>query len=306
MWTTAGRDDAEGTDAARAPSPTQGVAAMSGDPHTTVVSHRVATELRRLREAAGLSCQDVAGRLGMSVTKVQRLETGTGLRLADVEALLGLYEVSAARGAELLTVVRQCHRRTWWTQRAAIPRYWRSLTHLEASANRLLDFQLYLLPVLLRTPDYGRRVLVDGFVSRTDEEVERLLGMQHTRQAALAAPGGPALHVVVDEHAMSWLACGDAMSRGQLRYLLAASERPNVTLQVIPRSVGMHAGMHGSFTIMEYGNGRDVVFTEQLVCATYYQTESDLTVYRGIMTSLLTDALSPVRTRDYLHGLATH
>jgi transcriptional regulator with XRE-family HTH domain len=276
---------------------------MSGDPHTTVVSHRVATELRRLREAAGLSCQDVAGRLGMPESKVRRLETGTGLRLVDVEALLGLYDVPTERGAELLTVVRQCHRRTWWRQPRAVPRYWRSLGHLEASAGRVRDFQLYLLPVLLRTADYGRMMLVNGFVSRTAEEIDLLLDVQRARQAALVAPGGPALHVVVDEHATASLAAHDPVSRGQLRHLLAASEWPNVTLQVIPRSVGMHAGMHGSFTIMEYGDDRDIVFTEQLVCATYYQTESDLKVYRGIMTSLLDDALSPERTRDYLHGL---
>ena len=61
----------------------------------------------------------------------------------------------------------------------------------------------------------------------------------------------------------------------------------------------MHAGMHGSFTIMEYGENRGIVFTEQLVCATYYQTESDLKAYRRIMTSLLDDlrVMIPVSTR---------
>jgi transcriptional regulator with XRE-family HTH domain len=276
---------------------------MSGDPQTTVVSHRVATELRQLREAAGLSCQDVAGMLGMSVSKVRRLETGAGLRLTDVEALLGLYDVPTERGAELLTVVRQCHRRTWWKQAQAAPRYWRSLTHLEASANRLRDFQLYVLPALLRTEDYGRRLLDNGLMSRTAAEVDLLIEVQRARQRVLAGSDGPALHLVIDEHAMAPLASDDPVSRGQLRHLLTASEWPKVTLQVIPRSVGMHAGMHGSFTIMEYDNDRNVVFTEQLVCATYYQTESDIIVYRGIMDSLLDDALSPDRTRDYLHGL---
>lgn len=276
---------------------------MSGDPQTTVVSHRLATELRRLRESAGLSCQDVAGRLGMSVSRVRRLETGAGLRVADVEALLGLYDVPTDRGAELLTVVRQCHRRTWWKQAQVAPRYWRSLTRLEASAGRLRDFQLYVLPPLLRTEDYGRLLLDNGIMSRTAAEVDLLIEVQRARQAVLARPDGPALHVVIDEHAMAPLACDDAVSRGQLRHLIEASEWPNVTLQVIPRSVGMHAGMHGSFTIMEYDNDRNIVFTEQLVCATYYQTESDISAYRGIMDSLLDVALSPDLTRDHLHGL---
>jgi transcriptional regulator with XRE-family HTH domain len=53
---------------------------MPGNPHTSVRSRQVAAELRTLREHAGLSGAEVAKRMGMSPSKISRLETGiTGL-----------------------------------------------------------------------------------------------------------------------------------------------------------------------------------------------------------------------------------
>jgi transcriptional regulator with XRE-family HTH domain len=250
-----------------------------------------------------MSCQDVADRLGVPVTRITRLETGSaGLRLADVEALLGLYDVPAEDRVELLTMARQSLRHTWWAQLAGQPRHWRSLQHLESSATRLRDFQLYLLPCLLRTVDYSAEVFGNGVLQRTAVEVDRLVDIQLTRQAVLDRPGGPTLHAIIDEHALPLLGWDEPMSQGQLRHLLAMSEHPNVTIQVIPTSVGLHAGMNGSFTIMDYADDT-VVYTEQLVTATYYQTRSDITVYSNIMARLLSVALSPAATRDFLRGL---
>jgi transcriptional regulator with XRE-family HTH domain len=279
---------------------------MPDHPRTTVRSHRVAVELRRFREAAGLSRQEVAARLGMSTSRITRLEAGAcGLRILDVEALLGLYEVPSERRAAVLAVVRQAHQRIWWAQRSEAPRHWRSLCHLESAANRLRDFQLHLVPALLRTPDYGRQLLADDLVRRPAAEVDNLVALQIARQALLARPDGPFLHAIVDEHALVRLHSDDPVSRGQLRHLVDSSEQPNVTLQVIPNSVGLHAGMHGSFTIMEYDRDIDVVCTETLVSAAYFQTASSVRVYRNITTSLLSVALSPRQSRDFLHELTT-
>jgi transcriptional regulator with XRE-family HTH domain len=279
---------------------------MSSHQHTSVRSRRVATELRRLRESSGLSCEDVADRLGIPVSRVRRLEAGgTGLQLADVEAMLDLYDVPAERRADLLIAARQSLRHTWWAQLAGQPCHWRSLQHLESSASRVRDCQPFLLPCLLRTTDYGHAVLADDLVARSAEQVDRLVGLQEARQAVLDRPDGPALHAIVGEHAVTWLGHDEPVSRGQLRHLLAVSERPNVTLQVIPNSVGTHAGTGGAFTMMDFGADDTVVYTERFVTGTYYQTRSAVAVYDEIMTGLLTHALSPAATRDFLHGLAS-
>lgn len=278
---------------------------MTGKPRIIVRSHRVAAELRRLRESAGLSCQDVAERLGMSVSKVSRLETGSsGLRLADVEALLGLYAVPADRGAELLAVARQCLGRIWWGVPADRSRHRRAAYHLEAAAHAVRDFQRYLLPVPLRTPDFHRLLLRDGFPTRSAEEIEAQVAVGRARQAALFRPDGPRVDVIVDEYAVTPLRDRSAVSRVQLAYLRALAARPNVTFRVVPNSVGTHAGLNGSVTLLEFAGEVSVAYVEQLDTATYVRTPSDLLAHRRTMSALDRVALSPADTTDFLRGLA--
>ena len=71
---------------------------MPGNPHTSIRSRQVAAELRALREKAGLSGAEVAKLMGMSPSKISRIETGnSGLQIEDVASLLGLYQVPAAK-----------------------------------------------------------------------------------------------------------------------------------------------------------------------------------------------------------------
>jgi transcriptional regulator with XRE-family HTH domain len=279
-----------------------GVAAMPEHPFTTVRSRRVGTALRGLREAAGLSCQDVAGRLGISAGLVGRLEAGDkGLRLPDVAALLSFYEADPEFGADVLAMVRQCHRRTWWTR--SEPRHWRSLCHLEASARRVSEFQPHLVPALLRTVGYTRAVLSVDLAPRTPEEIETLIALQESRQAAFDRPGGPSLEAIVDEYALSGLRDPDPVNGAQVRHLLAATARPGVTLRMIPASVGLHAGLHGPFTMYRCGGDVDVAYTEQLLTAMFFQCAAHVDVYGGILAKLRAVALSPGATRDYVASL---
>jgi hypothetical protein len=72
------------------------------------------------------------------------------------------------------------------------------------------------------------------------------------------------LRVVLDEAVLSRPVGGDEVMRDQLRRLIEAARLPNVTLQILPFAVGAHAGMDGTFAILEFEEERDadVVFTE--------------------------------------------
>ncbi|HYZ36377.1 MAG TPA: helix-turn-helix transcriptional regulator [Pseudonocardiaceae bacterium] len=98
---------------------------MPGNPHTSVRSRQVAAALRELRERAGLSGAEVAKRMGMSPSKISRIETGnSGLQIEDVAALLGLYQVPASTRDELLDLVRRSEERGWWTRQPGLPQLW--------------------------------------------------------------------------------------------------------------------------------------------------------------------------------------
>jgi hypothetical protein len=241
----------------------------------------------------------------MSVSKISRLETGAiGLRLPDLEALLGLYAVPAAQGAELWAVARQSLGRVWWGERPDRPRHWRAMYHLEAAAHAVRDFQPHILPVPLRTPDFNRLALHEGFPDRQPDEIEALVAVGQARQAALFRPAGPNVDVIVDERAVTPLRDRSSVSRVQLAYLRALAERPNVTFRVVPDSVGLHAGVGGSFTLLEFGDEVAVAYAEQLSTATYLQAPSDLLTYRRIRSALTRVALPEADTKDFLRGLA--
>ncbi len=90
------------------------IARMPGNPYTSVRSRQVAAALRELREQAGLSGAEVAKRMGMSPSKISRIETGnSGLKIEDVAALLGFYQVPASTRDELLDLVRRSEERAW-------------------------------------------------------------------------------------------------------------------------------------------------------------------------------------------------
>ncbi|MGQ0778974.1 MAG: helix-turn-helix domain-containing protein, partial [Pseudonocardiales bacterium] len=105
---------------------------MSGNSHISIRSRQVAAELRTLREQAGFSGADVAKRIGMSTSKISRIETGnSGLQSEDVASLLGLYQVPVAVRDELLDLLRRSEERGWWTRQPGLPQLWRSLINFE-------------------------------------------------------------------------------------------------------------------------------------------------------------------------------
>jgi hypothetical protein len=231
----------------------------------------------------------------MPARRLARLETGTALRIADVAALLELYCVPGERANALLAVVRECHGPTWWTRGASGP----ALPGLEQATTAIDDFQLYLLPVLLRTADYTSKVLANAIPPKTAAEIDEFVAGQEARQARMARPG---LRFIVDEYALGPLRNDDDTAREQRHHLLAMTARPGVTFQVIRRSVGMHAGLHGSFTILKFDQ-TDVIRTETLLSAMYHQTKSDVDMYRGMMDNIAQKALSPNETQEYLRAL---
>ena len=87
---------------------------------SSAVRRALAAELRRLREHAGLSGDEVAARLGWSGSKVSRIETHrTGIKDADLELLLGLYNVDEDQRSQLRALAAEQDGRGWWTAYAS-------------------------------------------------------------------------------------------------------------------------------------------------------------------------------------------
>ncbi|SDQ31478.1 helix-turn-helix domain-containing protein [Actinopolyspora saharensis] len=225
---------------------------------------RVSGELRELRGRTGLSAAEVSQSLGISMSKLSRMETGArGLAADDVSALLGLYRVPARRREEILALVRNGGDRNWWqVQDAALPALWQDLMRFEEEATALHSWETQFVPGLLQTDEYAEAVIRGTTHELPEHEIERLVSARIGRQAVLLGAHAPRLEVLLDEPVLRRPTAEPGVMRRQLLRLAESNRRPNVTVRVVPLSAGIHPGMEGPFVLLEYGQQPNLVYLE--------------------------------------------
>lgn len=278
---------------------------MPGNPHTSVRSRQVAAALRELRERAGLSGAEVAKRMGMSPSKISRIETGnSGLQIEDVAALLGLYQVPAATRDELLDLVRRSEERGWWTRQPGLPQLWRSLIDFEAKATRIQNYEALVVPGLLQTAEYTRAIIQGVAPTVSEAELDNLVAARMARQTVLTRSSAPQFFAVVDEGALRRPVGGPGVMHRQLHHLLGVAEQPHVTVRIVPVAAGAYAGLRGPFVILEFADEPALVFIENHGTGLFLEEEADLAAYRLALETILHAALAPAATAELIAQIA--
>jgi len=260
-------------------------------------------ELRRLRDAAGITIDQAAARLDCSASKISRMETGAGVqRPRDVTELLDFYEVTAEETrAELLALVRDSNEQDWWHNYPdAVPRWFERFMAAESSAVSVEEFDCQLVPGLLQTPDYARAVMRAANTSLDDDEIDRRVVVRMERQNRLAGEDPLSLSVVLDESVLRRHVGGRDVMRAQLERLADRAAQPNITIQVLPFTLGAYAAFGHPFTIMSFPvpPGGEVVHMDQLHSGLYLERPSDLRRYRLAMNRLRAAALDAEQSRN--------
>ena len=266
------------------------------------------TQLRRLREANGITREDAGYRIRASESKISRMELGrVGFKERDVVDLLEMYGV--ADGAEreaLVSLARGANTAGWWHQYAdVLPEWFQTFVGLEEAASVLRVYEVQFVPGLLQTPSYARAVITQGMPGAPEEEVERRVNMRITRQDLLTKQNGPRLWAVVDEAALRRPVGSREVFRSQLEHLIEATQNVRITLQVTPFRAGGHAAEAGAFTIMRFPEEDlpDVVYLEQLTSALYLDKREDVERYSEVMERLSVESEPPERTADLLRDM---
>lgn len=264
---------------------------------------RLAADLERLREAAGLSRETVAERMDWHPTKLYRIESArSGITPGDMRHLLDLYGVSDERQREpLVTLARHARQKGWWAKYDDLFRS--SHLELEAEASELHAFELDVVPGLLQTEAYTR-ALIRGSLIVSD--IERRVAARMERQRLLDRDDAPRLWAVIDEAALTRPVGGAATMRDQIDRLVEAQERENVTLQVSRTAVGSHPGLEGPFMIMEFPNPdffAPVVYVEVAANGLYLEEPEEIGRYTLIFDHLRAIALGPGESVAYLQDI---
>ncbi|MGH3765126.1 MAG: helix-turn-helix domain-containing protein [Pseudonocardiaceae bacterium] len=271
----------------------------------TALRIALGTQLRRLREASGISADAAGYAIRASHAKISRLELGrVGFKERDVADLLTLYGITdEPERRAFLALARRANVPGWWHQYSNIlPSWFEMYLGLEQASAVIRIYQPQFVPDLLQTREVAREVIQLGHPDASSGDVERLAAVRMARQEILTQAGAPSLWVLIDEAALCRL---DERStrQAQIQHLITMTERPNVRIQVVPIRYGAQAAVGGPFVILRFSEPDlpDIVYLEQLTSALYLDKCQDVQHYLMVMDRLCVGAKSPAETTRFLN-----
>lgn len=274
----------------------------------TVRHRRLAAELRRLREEAGLTQEEVSERTGKDRSTLYRLENAQQRpQRSTLIQLLDLYGVDQSRRAELLTVLREAGQRGWMQPYSSdLPEIYSDYISFEAEARSVSNYESLFVPGLLQTEDYARAVIRGTVPHASTEQVENRVAARMERQALLTREDPPKLWAIMDEAAVRRLVGGRAVMGEQLARIRETAALPNVTAQVIPYDAGAHPGMPGSFIVLEFPDPADqsLIYLDSMAGDLFLEDDLEIRRYILMFEHLRAAALRPDESTALLTAIA--
>jgi transcriptional regulator with XRE-family HTH domain len=224
-----------------------------------VQRRRLRTELRRARLDTGLTQEQVAAAMDWSLSKLIRIENGTvGISLNDLKAILAHYKITdEGRTAELIALSRGARERSWWNDYRDIAPRLIQLIEYESASFIIRNFQPLLIPGLLQTEEYATTTLRSLRSQPAARDVSTDVELRMKRQRLLRQQEMPLMFFIIDEAAVRRLVGGQDAMRRQIQRLLDESDKPTVTIEIVPFSAGAHPGMQGPFMLFEFPDAAD-------------------------------------------------
>lgn len=266
---------------------------------------KLAKKLKQLREQAGYSQKEVSESTGISEPVISRIENAqVTVSAHNVQTLLELYGAPGQDRDALITLARESAHRGWWQQYGDL--YGAGYLGLEDETDEIFAFENGLVPGLLQTPDYHRALLLATSTGPIEPHtLERHVRARAARQALITRPKAPALHFVLGEAVIRQMVGGRDVMHSQVLALWESSNRPNITLQIVPFSAGAHAGLEGPFTILSFKDyDMRIACTEGPGGHIYLEGNLALESINVKRESVLKEALSPHDSADLLREVA--
>jgi transcriptional regulator with XRE-family HTH domain len=277
---------------------------MTGPQGVTLSRRRLGAALRELREAAGLSREQVGTALDCSSSKISRIENGdVGVRRGDLTVMLNVYGVTdTGRRQELIELARDAKQRGgWWSPHRALlsPAHLRYL-ELEAAATAIDTLGLVVIPDLMQTRPYARADIEACRDDLPDDQVDRRVEVRLARQSLLDGDQLLELRLILDEATLHRQVGGAGVMAEQLRHLVRTSERPNVTIQLLPFARAGDLAVRSGFTLLRFAGGADTgtVYVDGLTGDAFLERPDELTRAEEYFACLRDLALDPAESVD--------
>ena len=251
---------------------------------------RFAEELRRLRAASGLSLRQLGERLGWDWSLFGKMEKGETLGSPEVVQALDTHYGTPGLLLALWELAAGDH--TQFRER------YRRYMALEAKAVSLWHFAVSVLPGLLQTPGYAREVLVAGGLKgkELEQQIEARLG----RRELLEGEDAPAFRTILSEAVLRTPLRDTGEWQEQLEYLGEVAERPNVTIQVLLQSAGLHGLLGVDVWYLLLPQGRTVAYTENGYWGQLIEDAGPVVRLQKTYDAVRDLALTPAESRKFI------
>ncbi len=240
----------------------------------SVYRRRLRNTLRRTRESRGIIQTTAAKEMTWSVSKLIRIETGTvTISVNDLKALLTYYDITDKEEISSLIEMAKNSRRSSWLSmyKGIVSDVFLAFLGHEDAAVRSYSFQPILVPGLLQTDDYATEVLQVMRGSRDPKIINGIVELRIARQERVfSRTDGIKLHYLLDESVVRRVVGGPEVMKRQVSHLIDSCQRDNLSIRIIPYSMGIYRSMRVPFVVLEFSDPED----EAILYLEYPQGES--------------------------------
>ncbi|MFV0135899.1 helix-turn-helix domain-containing protein [Streptomyces sp. HMX87] len=268
---------------------------------------RLAAELRRLRDASGLTAVEAAALLGVHRVQISHIESGlAGVSEERLRRLAAHYSCTDEAFIDALVTMATDRTRGWWEEyRGLLPTPFLDLAELEHHSTYRYDVELLFVPGLLQTESYARAAFSSRIPELPHEELELRVRHRMERKVILEGPAPVPYEAVVHEAALRIRVGDRATARAQLARVLELSDADHITVRVIPFDLD---GFGGTWSPMMLAGGAvpklDTAVRDAPHGTGFIDSEAQLGVFRTLFRRVEGVSLDPARSRDFIHTLA--
>ncbi|HEV3174222.1 MAG TPA: helix-turn-helix transcriptional regulator [Actinocrinis sp.] len=234
---------------------------MVANTDPVVFGHRLRTRLRRAREEADLTQEQVGRQLEWSAKKLNRIETGaTPVSPGDVTKLAALYALGPEETQNLLDEAARAGRAPWWHRYRDLvgPDFGHFLSY-ERSATEIRGFQPNIIHGLIQTEEYAREILASVGV----HELRRRVALRLERRVLFEHEDSPRTEIILGQAALHNQVGGAAVHDGQLRRVLElAAQDQRIRLGIVPFAASTYPAMLIGFDLIELPDGQTSLYLE--------------------------------------------
>ncbi|MGI5506615.1 helix-turn-helix domain-containing protein [Lentzea sp. CA-135723] len=267
---------------------------------SSVVGREFGNGMRAAIDATGMTQRELAVKLGWQEAKLSDMLAGKGgVTETEVRELLAYCRTPLAERERLIELFREQGSVYLQVPDNGVPEQVQTLINQEKESDETTGWSMNLVPGLLQIPEYITVVTEAAPVEA--EDVPALVAARVAR-AEILEPGRK-FTFFVHENALLLQVGGEEVWREQLAHLLRMSVRRYISIRIIPRSVGMHAGTSGDFRVMKFPKYPPVVYIESVRCCLFFDDKETVDTYETILKDLAAVALDEEQSRAVINSI---